>query len=141
MCINLVTDNNLGRNMERIKDWIRQAENDLEWARHTQKGGFFAQTCFASQQAAEKALKALCFAKGYDVVKTHSLFQIIDILEENGELEKNAKELDLYYISSRYPDAFPGGAPFEILTEGQASRALQSATEIIAAVKQKIKKV
>jgi HEPN domain-containing protein len=76
---------------------------------------------------AEKALKAFCFAKGLDIVRTHSLFQIMRGLEENGELERIAKELDLYYISGRYPDAFPAGAPFELITEGQAARALEGA--------------
>jgi len=39
-------------------------------------------------------------------------------------MEKIAKELDLYYISGRYPDAFPAGAPFEMFTSEQAERAL-----------------
>ncbi|MHB8763439.1 MAG: HEPN domain-containing protein, partial [Deferrisomatales bacterium] len=58
----------------RHDDWMRQAGNDLEWAAHSLAGGFFAQTCFIAQQAGEKALKALAYARGYDTVKTHSLF-------------------------------------------------------------------
>lgn len=114
----------------RYLDWLRQAENDLLWARHSFSGGFFSQTCFISQQSGEKTLKAFCFLKGFDIVKTHSLFQIIKALGENGELEKLAKELDLYYISGRYPDAFPAGAPFEMFTSEQAERALSSAERI-----------
>jgi HEPN domain-containing protein len=114
----------------RYLDWLRQAENDLSWARHSFSGGFFSQTCFIAQQSGEKILKAFCFLKGFDIVKTHSLFQIIKALGENGELEKLAKELDLYYISGRYPDAFPAGAPFEMFTSEQAERALSSAERI-----------
>jgi len=125
--------------MSRYLDWFRQAENDLEWAECSLSGGFFAQTCFVAQQAGEKALKAFCFFKGYDVIRTHSLFQIIQTLEENGILEKCAKELDLYYISGRYPDAFPGGAPFEILTDEQAERALSAAREIVQLINTRIK--
>lgn len=125
--------------MSRYLDWLRQAENDLEWAKHSLSGGFYAQTCFITQQAGEKALKAYCFFKGYDVIRTHSLFQIIQTLEENGVLEQCAKELDLYYISGRYPDAFPGGAPFELLTSEQAGRALNAAREIIQIVGTRIK--
>lgn len=116
--------------MNRHLDWLRQAENDLAWARHSLKGEFFSQTCFIAQQASEKALKAFCFARGFDIVRTHSLFQIVKSLEENGLLEKYARELDLYYISARYPDAFPAGAPFEILTAEQAEKALQAAQGI-----------
>ena len=66
------------------------------------------------------------------------LFQIVQTLSENGELEKHARELDMFYISGRYPDAFPGGAPFEIITEEQAERALHAAISITAMVKEKI---
>ena len=120
--------------MNRAVDRLRQAENDLDWAHHSLSGGFFSQTCFIGQQAAEKALKAFCYSKGYDLVKSHSLFQIVRSLDEDGDLEVNAKELDLYYISGRYPDAFPAGAPFELITKAQATRALAAAEAIVGEV-------
>lgn len=122
----------------RHDDWLRQAENDLEWARHSFSGGFFAQTCFIAQQAGEKALKAYCFFRGYDVIRTHSLFQIVRTLGEDGVLEQHAKELDLYYVSGRYPDAFPAGAPFELLTRSQAERALAGGEEIVAILRERM---
>ncbi len=124
--------------MDRHLDWLRQAENDLEWGQHSLVGNFFAQCCFIAQQAGEKALKAYCFARGYDVIRTHSLFQIVKTLGENGILEMRARELDLYYITARYPDAFPAGAPFEIITAEQAERALQGAREIITAIRDRL---
>lgn len=120
--------------MNRYEDWLRQAENDLEWARHSFAGGFFAQTCFIAQQAAEKALKSWCFFKGFDIVRSHSIFQIVRSLGENGMLEKCARELDIYYVSARYPDALPAGAPFEILTADQAQGALRAAEDIFSRV-------
>ena len=119
---------------DRFLDWLRQAENDLEWARHSMNGGFYSQTCFISQQSGEKALKALCYHKGFDIIKTHSQLQIIRALGINGEMEKIAKELDLYYISGRYPDAFPAGAPFEMFTIEQAERALAAAERLYVLV-------
>lgn len=116
--------------MNRSQDWLNQAQNDLEWARHSLRGGFFAQTCFVAQQASEKALKALCLQLGYDVIRTHSLFQIVKTLGENGDLEKNARQLDLYYLTARYPDAIPAGAPFEVITAEQAEQALEAAQSI-----------
>ncbi len=38
--------------------WLNQGRNDLEAAKWNAEGKFFAQACFLSQQAAEKALKA-----------------------------------------------------------------------------------
>lgn len=124
--------------MSRYRDWANQAANDLLWAEHSLKGEFYAQTCFIAQQAGEKILKAYCYFKGFDIVRTHSLYQIIKKLGENGSLEKNAKELDLYYISARYPDALPAGAPYEILSKAQAKRALVSAKEIYAIINQRL---
>jgi HEPN domain-containing protein len=116
--------------VNRTRDWLRQADNDLEWGAHSLEGGFHSQCCFIAQQAGEKALKAYCFHRGIDIVRTHSLFRIIRDLGEDGDLERCARELDLYYISGRYPDAFPDGAPFEILTREQAERALTAARTI-----------
>jgi len=127
--------------INRYKDWLNQAKNDIEWAVYSFEGGFFSQTCFIAQQAGEKALKAFCFKKGFDIVKTHSLHQIIKMLKENGVLENNAKELDIYYISSRSPDSFPAGAPFEIITSDQAERALKSAQEIFGTISRRIEKL
>lgn len=122
----------------RYQDWLHQAENDLKWAEHSLSGGFFSQTCFIAQQAGEKALKALCFVLGFDVIKSHSLVQIIKSLKINGEMENLAKELDLYYISGRYPEAFPAGAPCQMFTEDQAIRAFEKAKKLVALATEKI---
>ena len=120
--------------MTRYLDWLHQAENDLQWAKHSFAGGFYAQSCFVCQQAGEKALKAYCLFKEYDTVRTPSLYQIIRALHENGKLEQCARILDLYYIAGRYPDAFPGGAPFEMITREQAEEALASVETIYAII-------
>lgn len=124
--------------MTRYPDWKNQAINDLLWAEHSLKGAFYSQTCFIAQQASEKMLKAYCFYRGFDIIRTHSLFQIIKQLGENGILEKNAKKLDLYYISARYPDALPAGAPFEIISEEQAVQALEAAKEMCATIQERL---
>lgn len=124
--------------MNRYLNWLRQADNDILWAEHSIQDGVFAQACFIAQQAGEKALKALCFFRGHDIVRTHSLFQIVRALEENGSLEQNARELDLYYIAGRYPDAFPAGAPFEILTPRHTERAISAAREILEIILERV---
>jgi HEPN domain-containing protein len=43
----------------REKDWLRQAKRDLEHAQHALEDEDYEWSCFAAQQAAEKAVKAL----------------------------------------------------------------------------------
>ncbi|HAK45768.1 MAG TPA: DNA-binding protein [Spirochaeta sp.] len=121
----------------RANDWFRQAQDDLKWAKDTFSAGRWAQVCFISQQVAEKSLKAYALSLEYDQIRSHSITQICKALKINGELEKLGKKLDLYYISSRYPDAFPEGAPFEYFTEEQAEDAVKSAEFIHAFVQEK----
>lgn len=115
----------------RAHDWLRQAENDFLWAKDTLTGGKYAQVCFICQQVAEKSLKAVAYLKGSDIVKSHSVMEIARSLNINGEIENIAKRLDLYYISTRYPDAFPSGAPFEFYTREQAEEAIIFADTIL----------
>lgn len=116
---------------DRSDDWFRQAENDLEWARDTLRCRRWAQACFAAQQVAEKALKSIALRRGVEQVRSHSILEIARALKVDGDVERMAKRLDLYYISARYPDAFPGGAPFEYFTEDQANEAVEFAGRIV----------
>ncbi len=100
--------------------------------------GFFAQTCFVCQQVGEKSLKALAFFRGADLVKSHSVRTIAKELDENGEIEAIGQKLDLYYIPTRYPDAFMEGAPFEYFEESQAKEAVEFAETLIRIVYEKI---
>ncbi len=120
----------------RAKDWFRQAENDLLWAHDTLAAGRYAQACFIAQQIGEKSLKALAYHKGYDLVKSHSIMEIGRSLGLPDEIINLGKKLDLYYISARYPDAFPSGAPFEYFTKDQASDAVTSAEKILLHIKE-----
>jgi len=49
----------------------------------------------------------------------------------DGDLDEKARILDQYYISTRYPDAFATGAPFEYFVERQAREALDYAVDFI----------
>lgn len=113
-------------------DWQKQAVNDLEWARDSFNGGHWAQVCFVCQQIAEKALKAIALSQGAFEIRSHSLVKIAGALGINGDLERMGRRLDVYYISSRYPDAFSDGAPYEYFDREQAEEALGFAERFIA---------
>jgi HEPN domain-containing protein len=48
----------------RVENWYKQARRDLQHARHALEDEEFEWACFAAQQSAEKALKALYQAAG-----------------------------------------------------------------------------
>jgi HEPN domain-containing protein len=115
----------------RYLDWLRQAEEDLNWGKDSLKGQYFPQVCFISQQVAEKALKALAFFRQYGAVQSHSIVKIAKALEVNGEILDAGKKLDQYYISARYPDAMPDGISSEFISKDQAEEAIHLAEMIL----------
>lgn len=119
--------------------WLLQAESDLRSAIDLTKNGHFAQACFNSQQAAEKALKALAFFRGADLVKSHSLDTITNDLKINGQLAQFAKKLDLYYLTARYPDALPENAvPSERFDKNMADEACIMAERFVQSVRSEV---
>lgn len=114
----------------RAIDWLNQAQNDFTWAKLGLENKFYSQVCFTCQQAGEKAIKSIAYFLEYDT-RGHSITKIAQGIKINGEVEEAGKFLDLFYISARYPDALPAGAPFEVFTRSQAELALKSAEIIL----------
>ncbi|NTW21878.1 MAG: HEPN domain-containing protein, partial [Nostocales cyanobacterium W4_Combined_metabat2_030] len=48
--------------------WLRQAKRDLDHARLALSGGNYEWACFAAQQSAEKAVKALFLKKIWSTI-------------------------------------------------------------------------
>ena len=116
--------------------WLRQARNDLEFVQVALRERFFAQACFISHQIAEKALKALAYHSGDRVVLGHSLSELVVRLRESypqlSGLVGLAGALDQYYVPTRYPNALPGSAPFEVYNQVQAEEAVIGAERVVA---------
>lgn len=115
----------------RAKDWMDQAHNHLDWRQAPAESGFHSQACFIAQQVADKALKALAYFRGAELVRGHSVAMVCRELAINGELEEVALRLDQYYIPTRYPDAQPGGAPFRYFSAAQSREALAFAKRFL----------
>lgn len=122
----------------RYLDWLAQAKSDLEWGKVTLDNNFFPQACFIAQQTAEKALKALCYYRDYDLVKSHSVRKIAEALDINGPIREAGQLLDQFYIPARYPDGLPEGSPQDYFTKGQATQALQLAQIVIETVEKEL---
>jgi HEPN domain-containing protein len=119
---------------ERAADWMAQARRDVENARYNRTGGYFEWACFAAQQAAEKALKAAYQSLGGDAWG-HSVFGLLQGLGERIEVSARlvdvARQLDRYYIPSRYPNGWSAGAPMDMFIDEDAQSAIAGADEIL----------
>ena len=125
----------------RASDWLKQALRDLEHAKKSLELGYYEWVCFASQQAAGKAVKAL-FQKLNIEIWGHSVSRLLQSLPDEHkpprELIDKAKELDRHYIPTRYPNFHPEGAPMDYYVEEDAKRAIENAEEILEFCKGKI---
>ena len=87
------------------------------------------------QQAAEKAVKAVHYARGARAVLGHSVRNLIEHLDpgipELDELLDDARELDLYYIPTRYPNGLEAWTPAAGFGARQAARAIGGASAIV----------
>jgi len=130
--------------VDRSRDWIRQAERDLENAKYEFKDGYFEWTCFLTQHASEKAVKAVFNRLGLEAFG-HSVAGLLSKLPNEYRPEEDlidlAKELDKAYIPTRYPNAHPEGAPYELYTRSEAERLINYAEEIIRYCKNILSKI
>jgi len=121
----------------RAKDWLRQADRDLDQAKDSKKSGRHEWACFAAQQSAEKALKALHLSLGQEAwghVAARLLKELTGSCDVPNHLIEKAKVLDNFYIPARYPNGHPEGAPFEHYGPLQSSEAIEYAGEILTFV-------
>jgi HEPN domain-containing protein len=111
-----------------------QAEGDLKHAQSDIEQGFYEWACFSSQQAAEKAVKAV-FQKMGAEAWGHSVSDLLRELSKRCEVSKElidgALELDKAYIPARYPNAHPSGSPRTRYIEEEARRLFRHADKII----------
>ena len=117
--------------------WLESAREDLAYARHAADGEFFAPACFHAQQAAEKAVKSVHYRLGARAILGHNVRALIEALEPrsarlDGQLDA-AKELDLFYVPTRYPNGLDAGTPGESFSTAQAERAIGLAEAILEA--------
>jgi len=118
----------------RYLDWLRQADADLRHARNARKDEDYEWSCFAAQQAGEKAIKALFQKLGMDAWG-HTLTALVGnlppIAPSPEKLLRCARTLDKHYIPTRYPNGFDSGAPTDFYTDEDAQHAIACAEEII----------
>ncbi len=129
----------MNKRTEEARRWLKQAQEDIAAAKDVHEDGRYNWSCFISQQAAEKALKAVYLSKGEPVEWIHSCLALIQGDPNRNlsgipglkELMDAARELDKAYIPSRYPNGVPHGIPSDFFTEADSQRCLDQAETIV----------
>lgn len=119
---------------ERSKDWMNQAIKDLEAAEKMMDDNLFEWSCFAAQQASEKAVKSV-LQRLNAVAWGHSITDLIKVLGNKVHVDEKfldcARLLDKYYIPARYPNGFESGSPYEYFTRSDSENAIICSRRII----------
>lgn len=118
----------------RSQDWFRQAQRDLEQAEDSHRTGRHEWACFAAQQAAEKAVKALHLSLGQEAwghAVARLFRELPAVVAVPQELVEKARILDSFYIPPRYPNSHSEGAPFEHYGALQSEEAVRYARETL----------
>jgi HEPN domain-containing protein len=121
---------------DRWLDWMHQADADLEHARVALDSRHYEWACFAAQQGAEKAVKAVHLARGEEAWG-HSVTELLEALagsvaEIDQSLLDRARSLDKVYVTARYPNGLPAGAPTDFFTRSEAERSIADAEAVLA---------
>jgi HEPN domain-containing protein len=122
--------------------WLVAARDDLAYAEHAAEAGFHAPACFFAQQAAEKAVKVMHYLQGARAVIGHNVRALIEQLSPRSApfdaLLDAARELDLFYIPTRYPNGLATGTPAQAFSRAQSARALELAARFVAAAEEAV---
>lgn len=122
-------------------EWLSRAQKDLEFADVGMRERFFSHVCFLSQQASEKALKAILIRKAQKYPRIHSIAELMGevakCVDDLNLDEQMGRVLDQYYIPTRYPDGVPGSLPEGQPSEKHASEGLEIAKRIVQEVEKR----
>lgn len=122
---------------QRWRDWLAQAEHDLEHAAASKCDGRHDWACFASHQAAEKSVRALHLARGQQAWG-HAISLLLSELPETPpeELVDKGRALDGFYVATRYPNGHLEGAAYVHFGALQSDQGLCYAGDVVKFVRQ-----
>jgi len=117
--------------------WLEDAWEDLRVAEDLLMSGHYSASCFHSQQAAEKAVKATLYSNRIEA-KGHSVLELLENLERVVGLRfegfyDDARLLDKHYAPPRYPNLHPNVSlpSHKLYSREDSERCINSARKII----------
>ena len=132
----------------KAKRWMRQAQIDYDAANYlfqSHNEPYYSFTCFHCQQAVEKALKALMFAKGLIKREDLAAHDVLDLAYRAQKIDSRlcgipskVEIIDTYIGRTRYPDCYDdeNSIPAEKFTAENAQHALSETGEILELLQQ-----
>jgi HEPN domain-containing protein len=121
--------------LEHARRWLGQARADFEAAEANCAETRYSLACFLCQQTAEKALKAMLIWLNGDYPRRHVIGDLLSELNlvdsTSAKKLSESSDLDIYYQSTRYPDAIGGAIPAATFHRRQAELAIQLAREVL----------
>lgn len=126
---------------DEVISWLEEARADLRHARASIDIGDYNWACFAAQQAAEKALKALILHVLGEYPRGHDLVKLYRLVKAHTSIELSQAELAVlsaYYTQARYPNAGLE-RPSEEITREQALEAVRVAEKVVDKVSKAIR--
>ena len=127
--------------MNEGSNWLMFAREDLRVAELSMQDHLYNQVCFHSQQCVEKTLKGWLAAQDKDIPRTHKMSDLLNALPNDllHGLSSRILLMDLFYIPTRYPDAFPGSLPDGLPGIEEAKDAFELAGEVLKLVEETLK--
>jgi len=129
----------MDNNRYEFDKWFKQAGYDVSAAEASRRAFNYEWACFQSQQGAEKALKAYLLLKGKRMDLRHSINKLLSIcLEDNKRFKEisGVRELDKYYIPTRYPDGLPDDTPHDFYTDEDAEKCINLSKRALSLIKE-----
>ncbi len=113
-----------------------RARSNLIRARQRLPNVYLEDLCFDAQQAAEKALKALCIERGIEFPYVHDLARLTTLLQDEGQPVPDevteAGRLTRYAVFTRYPGLD------DPVTEEDHNRAVSIAERVVEWVEDRL---
>ena len=123
---------------EESKRWLDQGKADLKSARHCLKSKDYYLCAFMSQQACEKALKALYLKEFKELRKIHDLTFFAKKMDFSQDLIAKCEFLTKAYIETRYADVAGTSIPSEKISKKDAENFLKASSEVFLCIKKKL---
>lgn len=117
------------------ENWWKQANRDLESAKKIMELGEYHVCAFLSQQAVEKALKALLIDRTGNFPRIHDVVELSRRVRAPIEITELCATINPAYTSTRYPDV----ASDSDFDKGEVEDILKSAKEILEWIKKELK--
>ncbi len=131
--------------LQEAKRWWRQAESDFNILEIIINAKKYDLVCFLSQQVTEKALKSFLFARGEEIIFTHSIFKLCEMAiqyePDLADLKAKIKNLDYFYVENRYPNSIEDVIPAEFFSEDDAREAIKMADTAMKELRKKLSDV